>query len=119
LLKWVVGFVLALLLSNLLGKVDSSWGPYLGLFLAGLILGYWVHEGVWAGFFNAILSAVLLSLAIVAIVVFLNSYYGYGTVSDGLMSLVIAFIMALIIRGFFMGVGGAMGGLIANMTKNK
>lgn len=115
----MVGFILAVILSNLLGNIDSYWGPNLGLLLAGLILGYWVHKGVLAGFLNAILSSILLSVAIVAIVMLINIYYGAGALSDGFMSIIIIFIMALIVRGFFMGIGGALGGLIANITKKK
>jgi Family of unknown function (DUF5518) len=55
--KWgpvIVGFTLAVILANLFGNfVNNYWGVNLGLFIAGFIVGYWVHVGILGGLWNA------------------------------------------------------------------
>ena len=55
--KWgpvIVGFILAIILANLFSHyVNSDWGTNLGLFIAGFIVGLWVHDGILGGLWNA------------------------------------------------------------------
>ncbi|AXV37459.1 MAG: DUF5518 domain-containing protein [Methanobacteriaceae archaeon] len=115
--KWgpvIVGFILAIILGNIGVYINPYWGSNLGLFIAGLIVGYWVHEGLLGGLWNATVAGAFGSI-LLAILLIVG-----GTIFGGLAGFAATFvagvgiiIVALILNIVFMGVGGAIGGLIS------
>ncbi len=116
--KWgpvIVGFILALILSNLLGLyVNQYWGFNLGLFLAGLIVGYWVHEGIIGGLWNATVAGAFGSIVLAILMVVGGTIFGgiAGFFAGALTGITLV-IVSLIVNIIFMGVGGAIGGLLS------
>lgn len=116
--KWgpvIVGFVLAIVLSSLFAYyVNSYWGSNLGLFIAGFIVGLWVHEGILGGLWNATVAGAFGSIVLAILLIIGGTIFGgaAGLVA-GLVSGVTLVIAALITNIVSMGVGGAIGGLIS------
>ncbi len=73
------------------------------LFIAGLIVGYWVHEGILGGLWNATVAGAFG--AIVLAILFIIA----GTIFGGLAGLAAGLVTNII----SMGIGGAIGGLIS------
>ncbi len=117
--KWgpvIVGFILAVVLSNLFAIfVNEYWGVNLALFISGLIVGLWVDEGVLGGLWNATVAGAF-GVIVLAILLLIG-----GTIFGGLVGFaaalatgVVMVIISLILNIVFMGLGGAIGGLIGD-----
>jgi hypothetical protein len=116
--KWgpvIVGFILSVLLANLFGVyINSSWGVNLGLFLAGLIVGLWVHEGVIGGLWNATVAGAFGSIVLAILLIIGGTIFGglagfAASVVTGFAIIIVSIILNIV----FMGVGGAIGGLLS------
>jgi hypothetical protein len=94
--------------------VDSYWGTNLGLFIAGFIVGLWVHEGILGGLWNATVAGSFGAIVLALLFVIGGTIFGgaAGLVA-GLVSGVILVIGALIANIISMGIGGAIGGLLS------
>jgi hypothetical protein len=116
--KWgpvVVGFILAIILGNLFGiYVNQSWGVNLGLFIAGLIVGYWVHEGIIGGLWNATVAGAFGSIVLAILLIVGGTIFGgiAGFAAGAVTGFTIV-VVSLIVNIVFMGVGGAIGGIIS------
>lgn len=116
--KWgpvIVGFVLAVILANLFAVyVNPYWGVNLALFIAGLIVGLWVHEGVIGGLWNATVAGAFGSIVLAILFIIGGTIFGgLAGFAAGLTTGIIMVITSLILNLVFMGVGGAIGGLIS------
>jgi hypothetical protein len=116
--KWgpvVVGFFLAIILGNLFGiYVNQYWGVNLGLFIAGLIVGYWVHEGVFGGMWNAAVAGSFGAIVLAILLIVGGTIFGgLAGFAAGAVTGATVVIVALIVNIVFMGVGGAIGGILA------
>ncbi len=111
--KWgpvIAGFILAIILGNLFAMFGL--GSYLGLFIAGLIVGYWVHEGVLGGLWNATVSGAFGSIVLAILFIIGGTVFGgLAGFAAGLATGVVVIIWALIANIISMGIGGAIGGL--------
>ncbi len=115
--KWgpvIVGFILAIILGNLFAiLINSYWGASLGLFIAGFIVGVWVHEGILGGLWNATVAGAFGAIVIAIIFVIAGAILGGAAgFAAGLLAGVTIVIAALIANIVSMGVGGAIGGLL-------
>jgi hypothetical protein len=116
--KWgpvIVGFILSVILANLFGYyLNTYWGFNLGLFIAGLIVGLWVHEGVLGGLWNATVAGAFGSIVLTIILVIAGTILGgaFGLVA-GLAIGLTTIIVSLLVNIVSMGIGGAIGGLIS------
>lgn len=115
--KWgpvIVGFVLAVLLANLFGILNPYWGVNLGLFIAGLIVGLWVHEGIIGGLWNATVAGAFGSIVLAILLIIGGTIFGgLAGFAAGITTGITLVIVSLILNLVFMGVGGAIGGLIS------
>jgi len=116
--KWgpvVVGFILAIILGKLFGiYVNESWGSNLGLFIAGLIVGYWVHEGVIGGLWNATVAGAFGSIVLAILLIVGGTIFGgLSGFAAGAVTGITIVIVSLIVYLVFMGVGGAIGGILS------
>jgi hypothetical protein len=116
--KWgpvIVGFLLSVILANVLGiYVNAYWGVNLGLFISGLIVGLWVHEGVLGGLWNATVAGAFGSIVIAILLVIGGTIFGgFAGMAAGLVTGLTLVIVSLIFNIVFMGIGGAIGGLIS------
>jgi len=116
--KWgpvIVGFILAIILANLFGLyINSEWGVNVGLFIAGLIVGLWVHEGILGGLWNATVAGAFGSIVLAILLIVGGTIYGgLAGLAAGLVTGITLVIVSLILNVIFMGVGGAIGGLIS------
>lgn len=109
-----VGFILAVILSNLFGYFLGFVGVTLGLFLAGIVVGLMVGGGVLSGFGNGLVAG-----AFGAIVLSIILLIG-GTLAAGLIGFTAAAVASItwivwifLTSGFVVGVGGAIGSLIS------
>ena len=109
-----VGFILAVILSNVLGLFFGFIGISIGFFLAGIVVGLMVGGGVLSGFGNGMVAG-----AFGAIVISIILIIG-GTISCRSSRICCSgnsFKNCLIIHfrysGFVMGIGGAIGSLIS------
>ena len=115
--NWVaafVGFILAVVLSNLFGFFLGFVGISVGLFIAGIVVGLMVGGGVLRGFGNGLVAG-----AFGAIVISIILLIG-GTITVGLVGFSAAAIASItwivtifVTSGFVVGVGGAIGSLIS------
>ncbi|MBU4548269.1 MAG: DUF5518 domain-containing protein, partial [Euryarchaeota archaeon] len=71
--KWsavIVGFILSLVFPGIMAAFSPDWGSFLGLLLAGFVVGIIVKGGAFNGFWNAsvagafggLLSAILITI---------------------------------------------------------
>lgn len=118
--KWIpvtFGFLLTLI-------VELFFGPYqfIGLLIAGFIVGYLAHSGALGGLWNAavagslgtIISAILFILVATFGGAFVGPFGGLtGFTVSGITSL-FAIVEQLIYYGIVMGITGAIGGAIAD-----
>ena len=116
--KWgpvIVGFILSIILANLLGiYVNQYWGVNLGLFLAGLIVGLWVHEGIIGGLWNATVAGAFGSIVLAILLVVGGTIFGgVAGFAAGAVAGLSLVVVSIIVNIVFMGVGGAIGGLIS------
>ena len=116
--KWgpvIVGFILAIILGNLGAMlVNSYWGANLGLFIAGFIVGLWVHEGILGGLWNATVAGAFGAIVLAIIFVIAGTIFGGAAgFAAGLIAGATIIIGALIANIISMGIGGAIGGLIS------
>lgn len=109
-----VGFILAVILSNLFGYFLGFTGISIGLFLAGIVVGLMVGGGILTGFGNGLVAG-----AFGAIVISIILLIG-GTITAGVVRFTAAAIASVtwiltifVTTGFVMGVGGAIGSLIS------
>jgi hypothetical protein len=109
-----VGFIMAVILSNVFGYFLGLTGISIGLFLAGVIVGLMVGSGVLTGFGNGLVAG-----AFGAIVISIILIIG-GTVTAGLVGFSAAAILSIswiitifVTSGFVVGIGGAIGSLIS------
>ena len=113
--KWgpvIVGFILAIILGNLFAMFGL--GSYLGLFIAGLIVGYWVHEGALGGLWNATVSGAFGSIVLAILFIIGGTVFGgLAGFAASLATGVVVIIWALIANIISMGIGGAIGGLFS------
>lgn len=117
-LKWIICLIFTLIFGQILETIYPGYGYNLALVLVGLVMGFWIHEGVLAGFYNGMFTAVILSLIMVMGIIFINSYSeSIGQFSDSIISILLMFIITFIVKGFFMGMGGAMGGFLAQRIR--
>lgn len=115
--KWTaafVGFILAVILSNVFGYFMGFIGISIGLFIAGIAVGLMVGGGVLTGFGNGLVAG-----AFGAIVISIILLIG-GTITAGLVGFGVAAAASLVwiltifvTSGFVVGVGGAIGSLIS------
>lgn len=116
--KWgpvIVGFILAIVLGNLFGIfVNEYWGVNLGLFIAGLIVGYWVHDGIIGGLWNATVAGAFGSIVLAILLIVGGTIFGgvAGFAAGAVTGFTIV-IVSLIVNIVLMGVGGAIGGLLS------
>ncbi len=116
--KWgpvIIGFILAIILAPLFAHyVNSVWGANLGLFVAGLIVGLWVHEGILGGLWNATVAGSFGAIVLAILLIIGGTIFGgaAGLVA-GLITGVALVIGSLIANIVSMGIGGAIGGLIS------
>lgn len=116
--KWgpvIVGFFLAIILGNLFGIfVNEYWGVNLGLFIAGLIVGYWVHEGFLGGLWNATVAGSFGAIVLAILLIVGGTIFGgLAGFAAGVITGLGVLIVALILNIVFMGVGGAIGGILS------
>jgi uncharacterized membrane protein YGL010W len=116
--KWgpvIVGFILGIILANLCAIfVNSAWGANLGLFIAGLIVGYWVHEGILGGLWNATVAGAFGAIVLAILFIIAGTIFGGAAgLAAGLVAGVTLIIASLIVNIISMGIGGAIGGLIS------
>jgi Family of unknown function (DUF5518) len=116
--KWgpvIVGFILSVILANLFAfYVNAYWGVNLGLFIAGLIVGLWVHEGVLGGLWNATVAGAFGSIVLAILLIVGGTIFGgLAGLASGLATGLSIVIVSLIINIVFMGVAGAIGGLLS------
>jgi hypothetical protein len=116
--KWgpvIVGFVLAVILANLFAiYVNPYWGVNLALFLSGLIVGLWVHEGIIGGLWNATVAGAFGAIVLAILLIIGGTIFGgLAGFAAALATGVTMVIISLILNLVFMGVGGAIGGLIS------
>lgn len=109
-----VGFIMAVILSNVFGYFFHSIGIGIGLFIAGIIVGLMVGGSVLTGFGNGLVAG-----AFGAIVISIILLIG-GTITAGLAGFTTAAIASVtwivyifVTSGFVVGVGGAIGSLIS------
>jgi hypothetical protein len=119
--KWgpvVVGFILALVLGNLFGiYVNEYWGVNLGLFISGFIVGYWVHEGIIGGLWNATVAGSFGSIVLAILLIIGGTIFaGLACFAAGLTTGITILIASLIVNIVLMGVGGAIGGLLSGKS---
>ncbi len=116
--KWgpvIIGFILAVVLGNLFGYyIHTTWAVNLGLFIAGLIVGLWVHEGIIGGLWNATVAgsfgSIVLAILFIAGGAIFGGLHGLAT---GIVTGITLVIVSLILNIIIMGVGGAIGGLLS------
>ncbi len=116
--KWgpvIVGFILAIILANLGAMfISSVWGASLGLFIAGLVVGYWVHEGILGGLWNATVAGAFGAIVLAILFVIAGTIFGGAAgLAAGLVAGVSLIIVSLIVNIISMGIGGAIGGLLS------
>lgn len=116
--KWgpvIVGFILGIILANLGAMyVNSAWGSNLGLFIAGFIVGLWVHEGILGGLWNATVAGAFGAIVIAILLVIGGTIFGgLAGLAAGLVAGVAVVIVAIIGNIISMGIGGAIGGLLS------
>ena len=116
--KWgpvFVGFILAIILANVFAMyVSSAWGASLGLFIAGLIVGLWVHEGILGGLWNATVAGGFGSIILAILFIIAGTIFGGAAgLAAGLVTGISLVIVSLVVNIVSMGVGGAIGGLIS------
>jgi hypothetical protein len=116
--KWgpvIVGFILAVILANLFAiYVNPYWGVNLALFISGLIVGLWVHEGVIGGLWNATIAGAFGSIVLAILIVVGGTIFGgLAGFTAGLATGISLVIVSIIFYLIFMGIGGAIGGLIS------
>jgi len=116
--KWgpvIVGFILAIILGNLFGiYVNEYWGVNLGLFIAGLIVGYWVHDGFIGGLWNATVAGAFGSIVLAILLIVGGTIFGgIAGFTAGVVTGFSIVIVSLIVNIVLMGVGGAIGGLLS------
>ena len=94
--------------------MNQSWGVNLGLFIAGLIVGYWVHEGIIGGLWNATVAGAFGSIVMAILLIVGGTIFGgiAGFAAGAVTGFTIV-IVSLIANIVFMGVGGAIGGIIS------
>ncbi len=119
--KWgpvIVGFILAIILANLFAMfVSSVWGASLGLFIAGLIVGYWVHEGILGGLWNATVAGAFGAIVLaILFIIFGTIFGGAAGLAAGIVAGITLVIVSLIVNVIAMGVGGAIGGLLSGSS---
>ena len=109
-----VGFILAVILSNLFGYFLGFIGITIGLFIAGIVVGLMVGGGVLTGFGNGLVAG-----AFGAIVISIILLIG-GTLTAGIVGFTTAAVLSItwilwifVTSGFVVGVGGAIGSLIS------
>jgi hypothetical protein len=116
--KWgpvIVGFILAVILGNLFGYLlNTYWAVNLGLFIAGFIVGYWVHEGFLGGLWNATVAGAFGSIVIALILIIGGTIFGgVAGFAAGLITGLTLILVSLVVNIVAMGVGGAIGGLLS------
>lgn len=116
--KWgpvIVGFILAVVLANLFAVyVNAYWGVNLALFISGLIVGLWVHEGIIGGLWNATVAGAFGAIVLAILLIVGGTIFGgLAGFTAGLVTGITMVIVSLILNLVFMGVGGAIGGLIS------
>jgi len=116
--KWgpvIVGFILSIILANIFAMfVNSVWGASLGLFIAGLIVGYWVHEGILGGLWNATVAGAFGAIVLaILFIIFGTIFGGAAGLAAGIVTGITLVIVSLIVNVIAMGVGGAIGGLLS------
>ena len=115
--KWgpvIVGFILGIILANLFAMAGLWGGANLGLFIAGLIVGYWVHEGFLGGLWNATVAGAFGAIVLAILFIIAGTIFGgLAGLAAGLVTGVVVVIVALIANIISMGIGGAIGGLIS------
>jgi hypothetical protein len=119
-MKWsivILGFVLAVIVKII---ASSSFFELFGLFIVGVIVGYLVKEGPKEGLINVtvagglggIVSGILVIMLGLAISILGLSIAGLAVGAIGFF----AIVAYLIYYAIVMGIGGAIGGIIAKNT---
>ena len=122
--KWIpvtFGFLLTLI-------VELFFGPYqfIGLLIAGFIVGYLAHSGALGGLWNAAvagsLGTIISAILFILVVTFGSSMTGiFGGLTGFTVSGVtgiLTVIESLIYYAIVMGITGAIGGAIASKNEN-
>ncbi len=109
----LVGFILSIIFPIIL-RSFMPYGPILGLFLAGFVVGLMVREGALGGFWNATVAGAFGGIMVAILLTI------FGAIIGGIPGLFIGFfsglllvIVLLLVSMIFMGVGGAIGGFLA------
>ncbi|MDD3984395.1 MAG: DUF5518 domain-containing protein [Methanobacterium sp.] len=104
-----VGFILAVVLSNLLGFFFGLIGINIGLFSAGIVVGLMVGGGILRGFGNGLVAGAFGAIVITIILIIGRTITaglkGFAaTALTGIFLIIAVFISS----GFVVSVGGAI-----------
>lgn len=105
----VIGFILAIVFTLILNQIIGSWSSYIGIIMAGIIVGYMVNQSLMNGLIHGGLIGILGGIA--AIIIILT--VGGGVYLIGTFGL---FVMGAVIADVILG---AIGGTIGYMLTKK
>jgi hypothetical protein len=108
----IIGLILTLTMSIVLGLLFGSPGSYLGFLIATLIVGYQSRENLANGALLGTVCAVLAGVVFMAAMAIMTFLTGTGPGESMMEMGVLGIIIGLMVDGLIGSVGGALGTLL-------
>lgn len=111
-LEIILGTILVLFFSIVLGFLGGSLGSYLGFLAATMMVGYRIRGDIGKGALWGALCAVLAGVVFMGTMFLMTLLSGMGPGSSMMEMGILAMIIGLMVDGLIGSVGGALGWIV-------